>query len=59
MKKRAKNEHFGCHIIFKYAKLMLIFQNNPILWTNKMDFQTFILDPSGIGDQLFFSLCFI
>ena len=32
---------------------MLIFQNNTILWTKKMDFQTFIFDPSGMGDQLF------
>ena len=24
-----------------------------------MDFQTLIFDPSGIGDQLFFPLCFI
>ena len=32
---------------------MLIFQNNTILWTKKMDFQTFIFDHSGMGDQLF------
>ena len=59
--KRPKNGHFRCQIIFKYAKLMLIFQNNTILWTKKLDFQTFIFDPSGIhvGDKLFFPLCFI
>ena len=44
MTKRPKNGHFRCQIIFKYAKLMLIFQNKTILWTNKMDFQTFIFD---------------
>ena len=59
IKKSPKNGHFGSQIILKYAKLMLIFQNNTVLWTNKMDFQTFIFDPTGIGDQLFFPLCFI
>ena len=44
---------FGCQIFLKYEKLMLIFQNNTILFTNKMDFETFIFEPSGIWDQLF------
>ena len=35
---------------------MLMFQNNTILWTNKVDFQTFIFDLSGIGGPIIFSL---
>ena len=31
---------------------MLILQNHTILWTNKMDFQTFMFDPSGSAECL-------
>ena len=42
--KRPKNAHFGCQTTLKQAKLMLIFQNYTVLWSNKMDFQTFIFE---------------
>ena len=51
--KRPKKCHFRCQIIFKYAKLLLNFQNNTILWTNKMDFQTFILTLQVWGTNYF------
>ena len=40
-KKRHKKGHFGCQMILKYAKLMLIFQNNTILQTIKNGFSDF------------------
>ena len=41
----------------RFAKLMLISQNNTKRMTKKMYFMTFIFDLSG--DQLFFPPCFI
>ena len=38
---------------------MLIFQNNTILWTKKMDLQTFIFAPRDRGPIIFPSLLHI